>query len=117
MLFWKWNTDLYYCKNFHSFPIDPLSPAGGKVISEKFSLDLVGTMGLEKEVWWFVYIIKCSFSHYNTNAILQKKYWVKLNAPQKIAIMDILLSLLEFSATYNSYNNLRQRMNHIPDER
>lgn len=50
MLFWKWNTDLYYCKNFHSFPIDPLSPAGGKVISEKFSLDLVGTMGLEKEV-------------------------------------------------------------------
>ncbi|KAL0547936.1 hypothetical protein IC582_012375 [Cucumis melo] len=48
---------------------------------------------------------------------IQKKYWVKLNAPQKIAIMDILLSLLEFSATYNSYNNLRQRMNHIPDER
>ncbi|XP_022935314.1 brefeldin A-inhibited guanine nucleotide-exchange protein 5-like isoform X2 [Cucurbita moschata] len=48
---------------------------------------------------------------------IQKKYWVKLNAPQKIAIMDILLSLLEFSATYNSYNNLRQRMHHIPNER
>lgn len=48
---------------------------------------------------------------------IQKKYWVKLNAPQKIAIMDILLSLLEFSATYNSYNNLRQRMHHITDER
>ncbi|XP_022146951.1 brefeldin A-inhibited guanine nucleotide-exchange protein 5 isoform X2 [Momordica charantia] len=48
---------------------------------------------------------------------IQKKYWFKLNAPQKIAIMDILLSLLEFAATYNSYNNLRQRMHHIPDER
>ncbi|KAG6582539.1 Brefeldin A-inhibited guanine nucleotide-exchange protein 5, partial [Cucurbita argyrosperma subsp. sororia] len=48
---------------------------------------------------------------------IQKKYWDKLGAPQKIAIMDILLSLLEFSATYNSYDNLRQRMHRVPDER
>lgn len=51
------------------------------------------------------------------DGFLQKKYWDKLGAPQKIAIMDILLSLLEFSATYNSYDNLRQRMHRVPDER
>ncbi|KAH9804918.1 Brefeldin A-inhibited guanine nucleotide-exchange protein 5 [Citrus sinensis] len=48
---------------------------------------------------------------------IQRKYWGKLKAPQKIAIMDILLSLLEFSASYNSYSNLRMRMHHIPAER
>ncbi|XP_058108815.1 brefeldin A-inhibited guanine nucleotide-exchange protein 5 [Magnolia sinica] len=48
---------------------------------------------------------------------IQKKYWSKLKAPQKIAIMDILLSVLEFAASYNSYSNLRMRMHHIPPER
>ncbi|XP_008242137.1 PREDICTED: brefeldin A-inhibited guanine nucleotide-exchange protein 5 [Prunus mume] len=48
---------------------------------------------------------------------IQKKYWSKLKAPQKIAIMDILLSALEFAASYNSYTNLRTRMHQIPDER
>ncbi|KAK9213078.1 hypothetical protein WN943_002465 [Citrus x changshan-huyou] len=48
---------------------------------------------------------------------IQRKYWGKLKAPQKIAIMDILLSLVEFSASYNSYSNLRMRMHHIPAER
>lgn len=48
---------------------------------------------------------------------IQKKYWTKLKAPQKIAIMDILLSLLEFAASYNSSTNLRTRMHQIPDER
>ncbi|XP_057949137.1 brefeldin A-inhibited guanine nucleotide-exchange protein 5 isoform X2 [Malania oleifera] len=48
---------------------------------------------------------------------IQKKYWSKLKAPQKIAIMDILLSLLEFAASYNSYTSLRMRMHHIPAER
>ncbi|XP_052182190.1 brefeldin A-inhibited guanine nucleotide-exchange protein 5 isoform X2 [Diospyros lotus] len=48
---------------------------------------------------------------------IQKKYWNKLNASQKIAIMDILFSVLEFAASYNSYTNLRLRMNHIPAER
>ncbi|KAG2691211.1 hypothetical protein I3843_08G000100 [Carya illinoinensis] len=41
---------------------------------------------------------------------IQKKYWSKLKAPQKIVIMDILLPLLEFAASYNSYTNLRTRM-------
>ncbi|OVA15766.1 SEC7-like [Macleaya cordata] len=48
---------------------------------------------------------------------IQKKYWSKLKAPQKIIIMDILLSVLEFAASYNSYTNLRMRMHHIPSER
>ncbi|KAI9192745.1 hypothetical protein LWI28_027306 [Acer negundo] len=48
---------------------------------------------------------------------IQKKYWSKLKAPQKIALMDILLSLLEFASSFNSYSNLRTRMHHIPDER
>ncbi|TYH15403.1 hypothetical protein ES288_A05G039300v1 [Gossypium darwinii] len=48
---------------------------------------------------------------------IQKKYWENLNEPQKIAIMDILLSLVEFAASYNSYSNLRTRMQHIPAER
>lgn len=48
---------------------------------------------------------------------IQKKYWSKLKASQKIAIMDVLLSMLEFAATYNSYSNLRMRMHHIPVER
>ncbi|KAK7363367.1 hypothetical protein VNO77_05507 [Canavalia gladiata] len=48
---------------------------------------------------------------------IQKKYWTKLKAEQKIAIMDILLSLLEFAASYNSSTNLRTRMHQIPDER
>lgn len=47
----------------------------------------------------------------------QKKYWENLKEPQKIAIMDILLSLVEFAASYNSYSNLRARMQHIPAER
>ncbi|KAF9680906.1 hypothetical protein SADUNF_Sadunf06G0170400 [Salix dunnii] len=48
---------------------------------------------------------------------IQKKYWSKLKASQKIAIMDVLLSMLEFAASYNSYSNLRMRMHHIPVER
>ncbi|XP_019455526.1 PREDICTED: brefeldin A-inhibited guanine nucleotide-exchange protein 5-like isoform X4 [Lupinus angustifolius] len=48
---------------------------------------------------------------------IQKKYWTKLKSAQKIAVMDILLSLLEFAASYNSSTNLRTRMHQIPDER
>ncbi|OMO86408.1 SEC7-like protein [Corchorus olitorius] len=48
---------------------------------------------------------------------IQKKYWDNLKAAQKIEIMEILLSLLEFAASYNSYSNLRTRMHHIPAER
>ncbi|EXC13619.1 Brefeldin A-inhibited guanine nucleotide-exchange protein 1 [Morus notabilis] len=48
---------------------------------------------------------------------IQKKYWSKLTVPQKLVIMDILLSLLEFAASYNSYTNLRTRMHQLLDER
>ncbi|VAH28945.1 unnamed protein product [Triticum turgidum subsp. durum] len=48
---------------------------------------------------------------------IQKRYWSKLQATQQIAIMDILLSLLEFASSYNSPSNLRTRMHHIPPER
>ncbi|KAL9830993.1 Brefeldin A-inhibited guanine nucleotide-exchange protein 5 [Arabidopsis thaliana] len=48
---------------------------------------------------------------------IQQKYWSNLKTPQKIAIMDILFSFIEFASSYNSYSNLRTRMNHIPTER
>ncbi|XP_021597943.1 brefeldin A-inhibited guanine nucleotide-exchange protein 5 isoform X2 [Manihot esculenta] len=48
---------------------------------------------------------------------IQKKYWSKLKAPQKIAIMEVVLSMLEFAASYNSYPNLRMRMHHIAVDR
>ncbi|KAG0481491.1 hypothetical protein HPP92_012349 [Vanilla planifolia] len=48
---------------------------------------------------------------------IQMKFWSKLKAPQKITIMDILLSILEFAATYNSPSNLRMRMQQLPIER
>lgn len=48
---------------------------------------------------------------------IQKKFWSKLMVPQKLVIMDILLSLLEFAASYNSHTNLRTRMHQLPDER
>nr|CAN66773.1 hypothetical protein VITISV_006775 [Vitis vinifera] len=48
---------------------------------------------------------------------IQKKYWSKLNRSQKVTMMEILLAVLEFAASYNSYTNLRMRMHHIPAER
>ncbi|KAK6144922.1 hypothetical protein DH2020_021742 [Rehmannia glutinosa] len=48
---------------------------------------------------------------------IQKKYWNKLNTQQKITIMEILFSILEFAASYNSFTNLRLRMHQIPAER
>ncbi|RLN33662.1 brefeldin A-inhibited guanine nucleotide-exchange protein 5 [Panicum miliaceum] len=48
---------------------------------------------------------------------IQKRYWSRLKATQQIAIMDILLSLLEFASSYNSPSNLQTRMHHIPPER
>ncbi|XP_028759990.1 brefeldin A-inhibited guanine nucleotide-exchange protein 5 [Neltuma alba] len=48
---------------------------------------------------------------------IQKKYWSKLKAQQKIAVTDILVSLLEFAASYNSSTNLRTRMHQIPEDR
>ncbi|KAF0905978.1 hypothetical protein E2562_008999 [Oryza meyeriana var. granulata] len=48
---------------------------------------------------------------------IQKRFWSRLKSTQQIAIMDILLSLLEFASSYNSISNLRTRMHHIPPER
>ncbi|XP_039032655.1 brefeldin A-inhibited guanine nucleotide-exchange protein 5-like [Hibiscus syriacus] len=48
---------------------------------------------------------------------IQEKNWDNLKVAQKIAVMDIVLPLLEFVASYNSYSNLRTRMHHIPAER
>ncbi|XAR51125.1 hypothetical protein NMG60_11005668 [Bertholletia excelsa] len=48
---------------------------------------------------------------------IQRKYWNKLTTSQKITVMDILFSVLEFAASYNSFTNLRLRMHHIPPER
>ncbi|PKA52423.1 Brefeldin A-inhibited guanine nucleotide-exchange protein 5 [Apostasia shenzhenica] len=48
---------------------------------------------------------------------IQKKYWSKLNSSQRIAMMDILLSVLEFATLYNSPSNLRMRIKQIPQER
>uniref|UniRef100_A0A0K8R4C3 Putative guanine nucleotide exchange factor n=1 Tax=Ixodes ricinus TaxID=34613 RepID=A0A0K8R4C3_IXORI len=48
---------------------------------------------------------------------VEKKYWNKLNSQQKITMMEILFSVLEFAASYNSYANLRLRMHRIPTER
>lgn len=48
---------------------------------------------------------------------IQKKYWAKLKSQQKVTIMEILLSILDFASSYNSYPNLRLRMRHIPVER
>lgn len=48
---------------------------------------------------------------------VQKKYWSKLKSQQKVTIMEILVSMLDFAASYNSYANLRLRMHHIPADR
>ncbi|EYU39506.1 hypothetical protein MIMGU_mgv1a000192mg [Erythranthe guttata] len=48
---------------------------------------------------------------------IQKKYWDKLNTQQKITMMEISFSVLEFASSYNSYTNLRLRMHQIPAER
>ncbi|XP_071723844.1 brefeldin A-inhibited guanine nucleotide-exchange protein 5-like [Rutidosis leptorrhynchoides] len=48
---------------------------------------------------------------------IQKQYWSKLKLQQKVSIMDVLFSLVEFAASYNSYSNLRFRMHHVPPER
>nr|GMC77338.1 brefeldin A-inhibited guanine nucleotide-exchange protein 5 [Ipomoea batatas] len=48
---------------------------------------------------------------------IQKTYWNKLKAAQKIALMDIVLSVIEFAASYNSYSSLRLRIHQLPADR
>ncbi|KAE8712519.1 hypothetical protein F3Y22_tig00110247pilonHSYRG00032 [Hibiscus syriacus] len=42
---------------------------------------------------------------------------LKVRKSSLVVVMDVVLSLLEFAASYNSYSNLRTRMNHVPAER
>ena len=48
---------------------------------------------------------------------MQKKNCNRLDPSHKIVIMDILLSILDFAASYNSSANLRMRMRQIPADR
>lgn len=48
---------------------------------------------------------------------IQKNHWKRLQPSHKIVIMDILLSILDFAASYNSSANLRMRMHQIPADR
>ncbi|CAM6125431.1 unnamed protein product [Calypogeia fissa] len=48
---------------------------------------------------------------------LQKKHWERLNPSHKIMIMDILLSMVDFAASYNSDSNLRIRMQQVSGDR
>ncbi|XP_051120152.1 brefeldin A-inhibited guanine nucleotide-exchange protein 5-like isoform X2 [Andrographis paniculata] len=47
----------------------------------------------------------------------QKQFWSKLSPENRITMMEILFSVLEFAASYNSYANLTLRMQRIPGER
>ncbi|GLJ11220.1 hypothetical protein SUGI_0147450 [Cryptomeria japonica] len=48
---------------------------------------------------------------------IQKNHWNRLWPSHKTLIMDILLSIMDFAASYNSYANLRIRMHQIPADR
>lgn len=48
---------------------------------------------------------------------IQKNHWNRLWPSHKTLIMDILLSVMDFAASYNSYANLRIRMHQIPSDR
>lgn len=48
---------------------------------------------------------------------IQKNHWNRLHSSHKIVIMDILLSILDFAASYNSSAKLRMRMHQIPADR
>ncbi|KAL3679071.1 hypothetical protein R1sor_022027 [Riccia sorocarpa] len=48
---------------------------------------------------------------------LQKKHWDRLKPSHQIVIMDILLSMVDFAASYNSDANLRSRMQQVPGDR
>ncbi|XP_019193476.1 PREDICTED: brefeldin A-inhibited guanine nucleotide-exchange protein 5-like [Ipomoea nil] len=48
---------------------------------------------------------------------IQKTYWNKFKAAQKIALMEIVLSVIEFAASYNSYSSLRLRIHQLPADR
>lgn len=48
---------------------------------------------------------------------LQKKHWTRLHPTHKILIMDVLLSMVDFAASYNSYKNLQIRIQQFAGDR
>ncbi|CAA0841110.1 HOPM interactor 7 [Striga hermonthica] len=100
-------------KNFAADAIVPSSPS--KVSDATMDTDT----GNEESPMLETIRSKCITQLLLLSAIdgIQKKYWNKLNSQQKITMMEILFSVLEFAALYNSYANLRLRMHQIPTER
>ncbi|KAL4585943.1 hypothetical protein LXL04_010570 [Taraxacum kok-saghyz] len=105
------------------FTSKPKNPASDVVIqpSPSQSVDVVGEESEDLTESPFMGTVrgKCITQLLLLGALdsIQKKYWTKLKAYQKITILEILFSMLEFAASYNSYTNLRLRMQHIPSER
>ncbi|KAG0557352.1 hypothetical protein KC19_11G122800 [Ceratodon purpureus] len=48
---------------------------------------------------------------------LQRNHWQRLKPSHKRLIMDTLLSMVDFAASYNSDSNLRNRMQHVAGDR
>ncbi|KAI5080659.1 hypothetical protein GOP47_0003842 [Adiantum capillus-veneris] len=48
---------------------------------------------------------------------LQKQHWTRLHPTHKILIMDVLLSMVDFAASYNSYKNLQSRIQQVIGDR
>ncbi|XP_076892587.1 brefeldin A-inhibited guanine nucleotide-exchange protein 5-like [Bidens hawaiensis] len=109
-----------FARSFTSTPKNPASDAAVPASPSK-SMDIVEneTEDLTESPFMGTVRGKCVTQLLLLGAIdsIQKKYWSKLKAYQKITILEILFSMLEFSASYNSYTNLRLRMQHISSER
>jgi guanine nucleotide-exchange factor len=48
---------------------------------------------------------------------LQRNHWQRLQPPHKRLVMDTLLSMVDFAASYNSDSNLRNRMQNVAGDR
>uniref|UniRef100_A0A7I4BGS7 SEC7 domain-containing protein n=1 Tax=Physcomitrium patens TaxID=3218 RepID=A0A7I4BGS7_PHYPA len=48
---------------------------------------------------------------------LQRNHWQRLQPSHKRLVMDTLLSMVDFAASYNSDSNLRSRMQHLSGDR
>eukprot|EP00252_Welwitschia_mirabilis_P011838 TRINITY_DN26310_c0_g2_i1.p1 TRINITY_DN26310_c0_g2~~TRINITY_DN26310_c0_g2_i1.p1 ORF type:complete len:801 (-),score=163.59 TRINITY_DN26310_c0_g2_i1:122-2362(-) len=81
----------------------------------------VNTLPLENEEGPLMKCIrgKCLTQLLLLNAIecIQKNHWERLISSHKLVIMDILLSMVDFASSYNSYSNLQFRMHQIPADR
>ncbi|XP_019198456.1 PREDICTED: brefeldin A-inhibited guanine nucleotide-exchange protein 5 [Ipomoea nil] len=112
--------DNRFLRSFTSKPRSPTSEVFAPSSSPKISHDVEPDAREDDESSMLATIrSKCITQLLLLGAIdsIQKKYWNKLKAAQKISIMDILLSVLEFASSYNSYTSLRLRMHQIPADR